>query len=253
MNVNRVLFFKSNDSQKQYSSNKPGDFTTKLIPELNLEDNTQYFIALDHISMAASWYNMRPEYENNKLRISKDKGANFLEINFPSGVYDYEDLNEFIHQKIGKLGDGDDYGINILFDFSTYKVFIKLDENYQIDFVGSGNFYDMLGFEKKLLTGSAFGSSIPNITNSIDNIYLRCSLLSNSIIDGKRSDVLFTFPTNTKVRALPFKEHPQIDYLWNKINTKYISEVRFWLTDDKDREVDLNGIDISIAIVMKSL
>ena len=237
MNVNRVLFFKSNDSQKQYSSNKPGDFTTKLIPELNLEDNTQYFIALDHISMAASWYNMRPEYENNKLRISKDKGANFLEINFPSGVYDYEDLNEFIHQKIGKLGDGDDYGINILFDFSTYKVFIKLDENYQIDFAGSGNFHDLLGFEKKLLTGSAFGSSLPNITNSIDNIYLRCSLLSNSIIDGKR----------------PFKEHPQIDYLWNEINTKYISEVRFWLTDDKDREVDLNGIDISIAIVMKSL
>ena len=163
MNVNRVLFFKSNDSQKQYSSNKPGDFTTKLIPELNLEDNTQYFIALDHISMAASWYNVRPEYENNKLKISKDKGANFEEILFPSGVYDYEDLNEFIHQKIGKLGDDDDYGINILFDFSTYKVFIKLDENYQIDFAGSGNFHDLLGFEKKLLTGSAFGVTLPNI------------------------------------------------------------------------------------------
>ena len=29
MNVNRVLFLKSNDSQKFYSSNKPGDFTTK--------------------------------------------------------------------------------------------------------------------------------------------------------------------------------------------------------------------------------
>ena len=207
MNVNRVLFFKSNDPQKQYSSNKPGDFTTKIIPALNLEDNSQYFIALDHISMAASWYNMRPEYENTKLRISKDKGANFSEIIFPAGVFDYEDLNEFIHQKIGKLGDSDDYGINILFDFSTYKVFIKLDENYQIDFAGSGNFNDLLGFDKKLLTGSAFGQRLPNITNSIDNIYLRCSLLSNSILAGKRSDVLFTFPTNTKVRALPFIEH----------------------------------------------
>ena len=111
----------------------------------------------------------------------------------------------------------------------------------------------MLGFDKKLLTGSAFGQRLPNITNSIDNIYLRCSLLSSSILAGKRSDVLFTFPTNTKVRALPFKEHPHIDYLWNEINTKYISEVRFWLTDDKDRKVDLNGIDISIAIVMKRL
>ena len=178
MNVNRVLVFKSNAAKKHYSSNKPGDFTTKFTPELNLEGNNQHFIALDHISMSASWYNVRPEYENNKLRFSKDKGANFEEINFPSGVYDYEDLNEFIHQKIGKLGD-------ILFDFSTYKVFIQLDENYQIDFAGSGNFHDLLGFEKKLLKSSAFGAFFPNITNSIDNIYLRCSLLSNSIIDGK--------------------------------------------------------------------
>ena len=54
-------------------------------------------------------------------------------------------------------------------------------------------------------------------------------------------------------QTLPFREHPQIDYLWNKIGTSHISNVRFWLTDDKDREVDLNGIDISLTIVMKSL
>ena len=208
---------------------------------------------LDHLSMTASWYNVRPEYKNNKLRISKDKGVNFVEILFPSGVYDYEDLNEFIHQKIGKLDDGENYGINILFDLTTYKLFIQLDKNYQIDFAGSENFNVLLGFEKKLLKGSAFGDFLPNISNSIDNIYLRCSLLSDSIVAGKKSDVLFTFPTNTKTRSLPFEVHPQVEYLWNKINTKYISEVRFWLTDDKDREVDLNGIDISLVIVMKSL
>ena len=239
--------------KKQNSSNKPEDFTTKFTPELILEDNQQHFIALDHISMSASWYNVRPEYENNKLRFSKDKGVNFKEIIFPSGVYDYDDLNEFIQQKIGLLADGKNYGIKIIFDFSTYKVFIQLDENYQIDFAGSGNFHDLLGFKKERLKGSAYGDFLPNITNSIDNIYLRYSLLSDSIIDGKRSDVLFTFPTNTKTRSLPFREHPQIDYLWNKINTNYISEVRFWMTDDKNREVDLNGIDVSLAIVMKSL
>ena len=115
MSVNRVLIFKSIEATKTDPRNKPGDFTTKLIPEMNLDPNKQHFIALDHLSMSASWYNVRPEYENNKLRISKDKGANFEEIIFPSGVYDYEDLNEFIHQKIGKLGDDENYGINIFF------------------------------------------------------------------------------------------------------------------------------------------
>ena len=102
--VNRVLVFKSNDTKKQNSRNKPGNFTMKIIPELVLDSNKQHFIALDHLSMAASWHNIRPEYKNNKLRISKDKGKRFETITFPSGVYDYEDMNDFIHQKIG----GDD-------------------------------------------------------------------------------------------------------------------------------------------------
>ena len=42
--------------------------------------------------MSASWCNMRSEYGNTKLRVSKDKGVNFMEITFPDGVYDYEDF-----------------------------------------------------------------------------------------------------------------------------------------------------------------
>ena len=82
-------------------------------------------------------------------------------------------------------------------------------------------------------------------------LLLLCSLLNDSNITGKRSNVLYTFSTNTKIRSLPF-EIQLINYLWNKINTKYISEVTFYMTDDEDRELDLNGIDISFTIVMKS-
>ena len=58
MNVNRVLVFKSFDAKKGNSNNKPGNFTTKFIPELILEDNKQYYLALDHVSMTASWHNI---------------------------------------------------------------------------------------------------------------------------------------------------------------------------------------------------
>ena len=96
-------------------------------------------------------------------------------------------------------------GISILFNLSTFKVFIKLNENYQIEFSGSGNFASLLGFKKELLKTSAYGENFPNISNSIDNLYLRCSLLSDSIISGKRGNVLYTFSTNTKTRSLPFE------------------------------------------------
>ena len=41
------------------------------------------------------------------------------------------------------------------------------------------------------------------------------------------------------------------NYLWSKINTKTITEVTFWFTDDEDREVNLNDIDISLTVVIK--
>ena len=95
------------------------------------------------------------------------------------------------------------------------------------------------------------GKNFPNITNSVDNLYLRCSLLSDSIISGKRSNVLYSFSTSTKTRSMPFEIQP-FNYLWSKINTKTISEVTFRFTDDEDREVDLNDIDISLTVVIKT-
>ena len=79
--MNRALVFKSVDARKQNPQNKPGKFTVKFIPELFLENNKQHFLALDHLSMTASWHNIRPEYENNKLVISKD-GENWETIIF---------------------------------------------------------------------------------------------------------------------------------------------------------------------------
>ena len=37
--------------------------------------------------------------------------------------------------------------------------------------------------------------TFPNITNNLDNIYIKCSLLSDSIISGKRSNILDSFAT----------------------------------------------------------
>ena len=66
----------------------------------------------------------------------------------------------------------------------------------------SGNFGELLGFDKtKILNSSAYGSNFPNISNLIDNLYIRCSVLSDSTISGTRSNVLNTFPTNTKTRS----------------------------------------------------
>ena len=166
-------------------------------------------------------------------------------IRFPAGIFDYGDINELIHKRIGKTG------ISVLFDLSTYKVFIQLANGFQIDFTKSGNFNVLLGFEKKLVSSSEYGQTSQISQTALINLYLRCNLLSDSIISGKRSNVLYTFSTSTKTRSMPFEIQPY-NYLWSKINTKTITEVTFWFTDDEDREVNLNDIDISLTVVIKT-
>ena len=135
MSDSRPLTFKSVDAKKENPQNKPGNFRVKFTPELFLEENKTHFMALDHLSMTASWHNIRPEYENNKLGISKDGGNTWETISFPAGIFDYRDIDEFIHKAIGKTGD--EYGISVLFDLTTYKVFIQLASDYRIDFTKS--------------------------------------------------------------------------------------------------------------------
>ena len=46
MSVNKVLVFKSNNAKKQNALNKPGNFTTKFIPELLSDQNEHYYCIL---------------------------------------------------------------------------------------------------------------------------------------------------------------------------------------------------------------
>jgi len=79
-----------------------------------------------------------------------------------------------------------------------YKVYITLHGDYQIDFANSGEFGNLLGYDKKVLKFSGYGDKLPNISNIIDNLFIKCSLLSESIVSGACSSVIFTVTTSTK-------------------------------------------------------
>ena len=121
MDIERVLIFSSTDGKKQNVNNRANNFVTRFNPELQLNSNTSYYLALAHLSMTASCFNLRPEYNNNILKISKDKGANWVDIRFIPGIYDYDDINSFIKSEIGTISeDNDEYGINIELAFTNY-------------------------------------------------------------------------------------------------------------------------------------
>ena len=125
-------------------------------------------------------------------------------ITFPAGIFDYGDINELIHKRIGKTG------ISVLFDLTTYKVYIQLANGFQIDFTKSGNFNVLLGFEKKIVSSSEYGANFPNITNSVDNLYLRCNLLSDSSFPEKDQMFFTLFQPRQRQDLCPLKFNPII-------------------------------------------
>ena len=69
------------------------------------------------------------------------------------------------------------------------------DDEYWFDLRGS-NFGDLIGFEKKLLTKTEYGTKLPNITNSIDKLNINTSAIKNSIVDGINTNAISVIPTD---------------------------------------------------------
>ena len=99
-------------------------------------------------------------------------------ITFTDGIYSYSDINDYIHQYMDQTGhylsDGPSrfrtlkkHAISLSFILSTYRVLITLGGGYKLDLRGT-EFGDLMGFEKKLLTKTEYGTRLPNITKSID-------------------------------------------------------------------------------------
>ena len=130
-------------------------------------------------------------------------------------MYTYSDLNDYTHQYIKKKGHlttddktGDKYHINLIFEFSTYRILIQIDNNYQLDLKNS-KFGELIGFTDKIVNKTEYGDNLPNITNSIDMIYINTDAITNSILNGVNTNTLAVIPTDNLTRSFPFTFEPR--------------------------------------------
>ncbi|CAH3173200.1 unnamed protein product, partial [Porites lobata] len=182
----RAIHISSINREKRGTS-KPGDFTIKFNPSLKLDPDKTHQLALDRLSMTYSWYNIRSDYGNNKIKYTHD-GTNWQTITFTDGMYSYSDINDYIHQYMSQKSH-----------HTTDSVLISLDGVYQLDLRGT-EFGDLIGFEKKLITKTEYGSKLPNITNSIDVLNINTSAITDSIVNGINTNTIAVIPTDNLTR-----------------------------------------------------
>ena len=239
------LFISSLDG---VGKSKSHDFTIRNDPEIVLDNNKDYFIALDSLSMMYSWDNISSSYNNNTIKYSHDSGITWTQIVFRNGNFSYDEINDYIEREIEAIGHSKT-GIKIKFVPPLFRVFMSLEKDFQVD-LPTGNFADLIGFNKGIVKATGYGDKIPDITRSVDNIYVHTDLVSNSRVGGKESDVLYRFSINNFPLSFPIEKEPT-RALFCKMNKNRIKDLRIYITDGYDRPVDLNNEPVELTMMIE--
>ena len=200
--------------------------------------------------MSYSWNNIDSHYNNNKIRWRKKTEA-WKSLTFPNGMYDYKRINTFIQQHTGKVDPKDKnsaFIFNLYFDMSIYRVAILIDNDYELD-LSQGNFSELLGYGKSILSGDIVGRKVPNITRGVDWVYLHSDLITRRT-NNVPSDVLYSFSTPDLQVSYPFSKEP-LRLEWQSVNKSYIDKISVLVTDGRNNILDLNETNIAISLMIE--
>jgi len=89
---------------------------------------------------------------------------------------------------------------------SIYRVVTLIDNDYELD-LSQGNFSELLGYGKSILSRDVVGRKVPNITRGVDWVYLHCDLIIRRT-NNVPSDVLYSFSTSDLQVSYPFRKEP---------------------------------------------
>ena len=249
----------SSINREKIGQNRPDDFVIKFNPPLNLDPDMKHSLATDRLIMTYSWYNIRSDYKNNRIKYTNNKGVNWNTIAFKDGMYSYSDINDYLHQYMEQKNHhttdsqgNNKFHINVSFILSTYRVLITFsDDKFQLD-LRQTNFGELIGFEKKLITKTEYGTKLPNITNSIDVLNINTNAIKSSIVDGINTNTIAVIPTDNLTRSCPFTFEPRRT-LYCPVSSNNISEMRIYVTDLLGRPVNFNSIDCLVTLILHSI
>ena len=220
---------------------------------LLLPNTDQNYLALESMNLNYTWNNIDvAKYNNNTMRYSSDNGSTFKTINFPNGNYTYSDISNYISNYIETQNDSKT-GIQLYYVSSLKKIFIELEETFQVDFRSNTSFAKLIGFESSnaIITTSGYSPDTPNITNSVDTVIIYCSLLNDTFYNGDlNSSVLYTFSTSGYRIGfdIPIKEQ---NLKYHKMNNYLIKRFRIQIKDSLDRYLDLQD-PVSMTLFIRS-
>ena len=189
------------------SCDNQGILEMKIYDKIELNPNVSHKISL--VSLDATSFFPNLTELNNKFYYNN--GTANKEITLHTGGYNITDYNTSIKEGIKSNGDNPDY-ITIELNTGTGRSKVILSNNYKVYFNKNNTWRDVLGFPAADLTTNGVHTSTKIVdVQPTQKIHINCNLCSGTILNGKVSNVLYSFSNNKKFgSSLTIRPNPLI-------------------------------------------
>jgi hypothetical protein len=254
----KVVHINSVDATTILQSGLTTYFSFVLKENFVCPSNQSILISLHSATIPYSFYNIR-EGVNDIVPVYNTTGASTTLLQIPTGNYTAATLSKKLETLMsGLTGIGD---VVVAFDRTTMKFLFQTDvaDNNKLKFkfaeTTAGAFIE-LGFgeneESSFLTNTGiYSTNVVDVNGSVHGVYLRTNLsldgsydslskglstiLARVPIDVNFGGVLFFNPINGSVHKI-------------EIPAKYVHTLTLRLTDERNRLLDLNGLNFVVSI-----
>lgn len=253
----KLVHINSLDATTLFSSDRTTDFSYELEQPIQVPENQMLLVSCIGATIPYTFYNIRNNV-NNRLCVRLTEFGLIYNLDVPEGNYSATALL----LKIKELFDGQVFTetINITYD----RVSMKFDFTIvggggvaYFDFRTENNPYPCnieLGFNKNQteISTNTKSPNVADVNGSIHGLYVRSNISSNSIYDSESkslSSILARIPIRVNFGGIIFWDTG--DGMGHKaqVDNQLIKSIRIRLTDDRNRLINLNGLNFTLTIL----
>jgi hypothetical protein len=238
-----------------------------MTPRLVIPESDNIKIYCSKLSYWYTFLNISASRQNNLIGISNLYDTNQWTFTLPDGLYSLAEIETYLNQKLVENGLQDGL-CTLRGNNSTQKVMFTIQNGYE--FVCKAGFcYEILGCildqnirnTGVLATGSTipittgtFTQSAPNVAqfSSFANALLKCSLVTQSNMNGSSGDVILTSSPNVSPGSQMIEEPSNLVKIpAGNLSGTSIDSFSIRLTDQSGRLLDTNSENFYFTLVIE--
>ena len=196
---------------------------------------------------------------NNNFRYSNY--TLWRDIRIAPGAYQISQINEAIHRQLDWNGDlfnqpSEEFPIELYADKATQKSVVEFKVGpgvtfrYKVDFKPINSIGKLLGFTERIIDHDSGINMSDNKVDiiAIDKVHLHCNVIRGSILNGKNSDILYSFHLDKPPGFQIFYKESFIQF--KTVTTDKLESIYFEFRDDDGKPVSFQGETITFTLIL---